>query len=184
MPFDFKKQTIPEIILIKPEVFTDERGYFMEAYKHSDFDRAGILEYFVQDNCSKSSQFVLRGLHYQKNPKAQGKIVYCLKGKIFDVAVDIRRGSPTYTQWLSIELSEDNNLMLYIPPGFAHGFIVLSKTAEVIYKCTEEYSPENEKGIIWNDLDIKISWPVENPVLSEKDKKLPTLRAADNNFRY
>ena len=110
--------------------------------------------------------------------------MYCLKGKIFDVVVDIRRGSPTYTQWLSIELSEDNNLMLYIPPGFAHGFIVLSKTAEVIYKCTEEYSPEDERGIIWNDPDIKISWPVENPIVSQKDKRLPALRGADNNFRY
>ncbi len=184
MPFNFKKQIIPEIILIKLDVFTDERGYFMETYKHSDFAEAGILEYFVQDNCSKSLQFVLRGLHYQKNPKAQGKLVYCSKGKIFDVAVDIRKGSPTYAQWVAIELSEDNDSVLYIPPGFAHGFIVLSKTAEVIYKCTEEYSPENDRGIIWNDPDIKIIWPVENPVLSEKDKKLPTLRAADNNFRY
>ena len=178
MPFDFKKQIIPEIILIKLDVFTDERGYFMEIYKHSDFAKAGIVEYFVQDNRSKSSQFVLRGLHYQKNPKAQGKLVYCSKGKIFDVAVDIRKGSPTYAQWVAIELSEDNDSVLYIPPGFAHGFLALSKEAEVVYKCTEEYSPDNDRGILWNDPDIGINWPVNDPIISQKDKRLPVLRSA------
>lgn len=156
----------------------------METYKYSEFANAGIKEYFAQDNYSNSKRHVLRGLHFQKNPMAQGKLVYCLKGRIFDVAVDIRRGSHAYSQWIGLELSEGNRFMMYIPPGFAHGFVVLSETAEVIYKCTEEYSRDNERGIIWNDNDIKVKWPVENPILSEKDKRLPLLKDADNNFSY
>ncbi|MDI6703421.1 MAG: dTDP-4-dehydrorhamnose 3,5-epimerase [bacterium] len=184
MPFDFKKLSIPEIILIKPKIFVDERGFFMETYKYSDLAKVGIKENFVQDNHSKSVRSVLRGLHYQKNPRAQGKLVRCLKGKVFDVAVDIRKGSPTYGQWIGVELSEENNHMLYLPPGFAHGFLVLSDVAEIIYKCTEEYSPEDDRGIIWNDPDIKINWPVKDPILSEKDKGYPMLKNADNNFYY
>lgn len=184
MPFDFEKLPITGPLLIKPGILRDQRGAFMETYRHSDFANAGITEHFIQDNFSKSKKNILRGLHYQKKPKAQGKLLYCLKGRIFDVAVDIRVGSPTYAQWIGVELSEENNFMLYIPETFAHGFLVLSDTAEVIYKCTEEYSPKDEGGIIWNDPDINIKWPVENPTLSEKDKKLPALKAADNNFRY
>ena len=184
MPFAFEKLPIPGPLLIKPGILRDQRGTFMEIYRYSEFANAGITGHFIQDNFSKSKKNTLRGLHYQKNPKAQGKLVCCLKGKIFDVAVDIRVGSPTYAQWISMELSEENNFILYIPAAFAHGFLALSDTAEVIYKCTEEYSPKDEGGIIWNDPDIKIRWPVENPTLSEKDKKLPALRAADNNFRY
>lgn len=184
MPFDFQRLSIPEVILICPDVFTDERGFFLEVYKYSDFSEAGIKEYFVQDNQSRSIKGVLRGLHFQKNPKAQGKLVRCLKGKIFDVAVDIRKNSPTYGKWIGIELSEENNYMLYIPPAFAHGFVVLSDVADVLYKCTEEYSPENDRGIIWNDPMINIKWPAKDLILSEKDKKLPLLQDADNNFYY
>jgi dTDP-4-dehydrorhamnose 3,5-epimerase len=146
--------------------------------------KAGIKENFVQDNYSKSTESVLRGLHYQKDPNSQGKLVWCLKGKIFDVAVDIRKGSPTYGEWVSLVLSEENRDMLYVPPGFAHGFLVLSNTAEISYKCTKEYSPKDEQGIIWNDPDIKIDWPVKKPILLEKDKKYPMLKEADNNFYY
>ncbi|MFH1563274.1 MAG: dTDP-4-dehydrorhamnose 3,5-epimerase [Nitrospirota bacterium] len=184
MPFDFERLSIPEIILIKPKVFIDERGFFMETYKYLDFANVGIKENFVQDNYSKSDKNVLRGLHYQKIPKSQGKLIQCLKGKIYDVAVDIRKGSPTYKQWVGIELSEENHHILYTPPGFAHGFVVLSDIAEVTYKCTAEYSSEDERGIIWNDPDIGINWPVRNPTLSKKDKEYPALKDTDNNFYY
>jgi dTDP-4-dehydrorhamnose 3,5-epimerase len=184
MPFLFKNLTVPDIILIEPKKFPDDRGFFMETYKHSDFARNGIREYFVQDNYSRSSRGVLRGLHYQRNPDAQGKLVQCLKGRIFDVAVDIRKGSPTFGNWAGIELSEENNLMLYVPPAFAHGFIVLSEAADVLYKCTKEYAPDSDRGIIWNDPDIHIQWPVKEPVLADKDKRHPFLKDADNNFEY
>jgi dTDP-4-dehydrorhamnose 3,5-epimerase len=182
MAFHFKRLSIPEVILIEQEVFKDKRGFFMETYKYSDFAGFGIKEYFIQDNYSRSAKGVLRGLHYQNRHRAQGKLLRCIKGKIFDVAVDIRKGSPTYRNWVGIELSEKNNLMLYIPPAFAHGFVVLSDFAEVMYKCTEEYSSEDERGIIWNDPDIGIKWPVKRPILSEKDRRHPVLKDADNNF--
>ena len=182
MPFKFSRLEIPNVILVEPLPFRDSRGVFMELYKYSDFAEAGIKEYFLQDNYSRSVKNVLRGLHYQKHPGAQGKLIRCLKGSIFDVTVDIRNGSPTYGRWVGVELSENNNLMLYIPPTFAHGFVVMSDFAEVMYKCTEEYDPEYERGIIWNDPDINIKWPVHNPVLSEKDRGLPMLKDADNNF--
>lgn len=182
MPFIFKKLEIPGVILIEPKIFKDNRGYFMETYKYSDFAKAGIKENFIQDNCSSSVRRVLRGLHYQKNPNAQGKLVQCLKGRIFDVAVDIRKGSETFKKWIGLELSDENNYMLYIPPAFAHGFIVLSETADVIYKCTKEYSPEDDRGIIWNDPEIGIIWPLHNPILSEKDARHPRLKEADINF--
>ena len=178
MPFHFTKLKIPEVILIEPKVFTDNRGFFMETYKHSDFSSAGIKEYFLQDNLSTSSKDVLRGLHYQTSPMGQGKLVRSSSGEIFDVAVDIRRESPTFKEWVGVKLSAENRLMLYIPPGFAHGFLVLSETAEIIYKCTKEYSPANERGIIWNDPDINITWPVEKPQLSDKDVLNPLLRDA------
>lgn len=184
MPFEFTRLEIPEIILIRPAVFNDGRGFFKETYRYSDFLKAGIKDHFVQDNLSRSKKHVLRGLHYQKNPKAQGKLLCCLTGTIFDVVVDIRKGSPNYAKWAAVELSGENNSMLYIPTGFAYGFLVLSDEADVLYKCTEEYSSEDERGIIWNDPYIKIDWPVENPMLSEKDKMLPLLKTADNNFRY
>jgi dTDP-4-dehydrorhamnose 3,5-epimerase len=184
MPFHFQRFKIPGVILVKPDVFGDQRGYFMETYKWSEFSEAGIPEHFVQDNHSKSAKGVLRGLHFQKNPKAQGKLVRCLKGRIFDVAVDIRKGSPTYSQWEGVEISEENNLMFYVPSGFAHGFVVVSDHAEICYKCTAEYSREYDRGIIWNDPDIGIQWPINNPILSAKDEKLPLLGDADNDFTY
>lgn len=188
MPFEFIKTEIPEVILIKPKVFSDERGFFMESYKKSEFEKAGIDTDFVQDNHSKSIKGVLRGLHYQKEPAAQGKLVRCIKGRIFDVAVDIRKGSPTYGKWVGYELSEENKLMLWIPKGFAHGFLTLSEEAEIIYKVSgAEYSPQHDAGIIWNDKTINIKWPIdsiENIILSEKDKNLPTLENAEINFVY
>lgn len=172
---------IPDIIIIKPWSFHDERGFFMEVFKKSDFEKFGIDTDFVQDNHSKSLKNVLRGLHYQIEPKAQGKLVRCIKGKIFDVAVDIRRGSPTFGKWVGVELSEENRLMLWIPKGFAHGFLTLSDTAEVVYKVSgSEYSPHHDRNIRWNDPDIGISWPlVGEPILSRKDKMAPFLREAE-----
>jgi dTDP-4-dehydrorhamnose 3,5-epimerase len=184
MPFIFQRLEIPEIIFIEPRRFEDGRGFFMETYKYSDFSRNGISEHFVQDNYSRSARGVLRGLHYQKTPHAQGKLVQCMKGKIFDVAVDIRKGSPTFRRWIGAELTEENNCMFYIPPGFAHGFLAMSDIADVIYKCTREYSPEDDRGIIWNDPDIQIGWPIQTPLLSDKDNSHPLLRNADNNFKY
>ena len=178
-----KRSIFPALCWSRPQVFGDDRGFFLELYKHTDFVQGGITEHLVQDNYSKSAKGVLRGLHYQKTPRAQGKLVMCLKGRIYDVAVDIRKGSPQYGKWVGAELSEENRLMLYVPPGFAHGFQVLSDTAEVMYKCTDEYSPADDRGIIWNDPDINISWPLKDPVLSGKDKLHPFLRDADNNFR-
>lgn len=184
VPFIFRKLEIPEVILIEPRVFPDDRGFFLETYKHSDFLSSGIPDHFVQDNYSRSSKGTLRGLHYQKAPRAQGKMVRCFRGEIFDVAVDIRKGSPTYGRWIGQVLSEENSLMLYIPEGFAHGFLVISDTADVQYKCTSEYSPEDDRGILWSDKDIGITWPITDPLLSGKDSKLPLLKEADINFFY
>ena len=186
MPFEFVKTSIPGVILVKPRVFGDERGFFMETYKKSDFEKAGIDTDFVQDNHSKSVRGVLRGLHYQLEPKAQGKLVRCIRGKIFDVAVDIRRGSPTFGKWIGVELSEENKLMLWIPEGFAHGFLTLSEEAEIVYKVSgAEYSPEHDRNIRWNDPDIGIRWPLEGePILSEKDRIAPLLKDAEVNFVY
>ncbi len=184
MPFIFKRLEIPDVILIEPKVFEDDRGFFMETYKYSEFKKNGIPYEFVQDNHSKSQRGVLRGLHYQLKPMEQGKLVRCIKGRIWDVAVDIRKGSPWYGKWVAVELSEENKLMLWIPPGFAHGFLALADNTEIIYKVTKEYSPEFDRGIIWDDPDLAIDWPIKNPILSEKDKNLPLLKDAENNFIY
>jgi len=184
MPFSFKRLAIPDVVLIEPRVFPDERGFFMETYKYSDFAAFGIKEQFVQDNHSRSKRGVLRGLHYQKPPKAQGKLVRVVVGEIFDVAVDIRKGSPWYGKWVGASLSAENKLMLYIPPGFAHGFCVLSEVAEVVYKATEEYSPEHDAGILWSDPEIGIQWPVKDPIVSLKDSRLPLLREIGDGFVY
>ncbi len=186
MPFEFIKTDIPDVIIVKPKLFSDERGFFLEFYKKSEFEKNGIDTNFVQDNHSKSVKGVLRGLHYQLNPMGQGKLVRCIKGKIFDVAVDIRKGSPTFGNYVGVELSEDNNLMLWIPKGFAHGFLTLSKEAEIIYKVSgSEYSPQHDRSIRWNDPDINIAWPLEeSPILSEKDKNAPLLKDAEINFIY
>ncbi len=179
MPFEFVKLKLDGLVLIKPRVFTDERGFFLEAYKFSDFEGAGIKENFVQDNHSRSVRGVLRGLHYQKPPAAQGKLIRCTLGRILDVAVDIRKDSATFCEWASVELSADNAHILYIPPGFAHGFLVLSDIAEIMYKCTREFSPAHDAGIRWNDPRIGIKWGVTDPALSPKDSVLPWLKDAD-----
>ncbi len=184
MPFRFHKTAIPEVVLVEVKAFADDRGFFMETYKHSEFAANGIAETFVQDNCSHSIQGVLRGLHYQKAPNAQGKLVMAIAGEIFDVAVDIRRGSPTYGRWVGELLSAKSRRLLYLPPGFAHGFCVLSLEATVLYKVTAEYALQSDRGIIWNDPDIGIEWPVQVPTLSPKDAALPLLRDADNNFEF
>jgi dTDP-4-dehydrorhamnose 3,5-epimerase len=184
MPFEFTPLELPGLILVTSQVFGDGRGFFLELYKHSDYVRAGIGEHLVQDNYSRSAKGVLRGLHYQKDPRAQGKLVTCLAGRIFDVAVDIRKGSPTFGKWAGVELSDENRRLLYVPPGFAHGFQVVSESAEVMYKCTREYSPSEDRGVIWNDPAIGIVWPLTDPLLSGKDKTHPVLRDADNNFVF
>jgi len=184
MPFKFESLSIPDVILIEPTVHKDERGFLMESYKFSEFAAFGINERFIQDNYSKSVHGVLRGLHYQKIPKAQGKLVQALQGEIFDVAVDIRKGSPTYTRWVSVTLSDENKRILYIPAGFAHGICVTSKTAEVLYKITEEYSPKEDAGIAWDDPEIGIQWPIKNPILSHKDTIHPLIKDVDTGFVY
>jgi dTDP-4-dehydrorhamnose 3,5-epimerase len=181
VPFEFTRLAISDVIQVQPKVFGDNRGFFVETYKYSEFNNFGITEVFVQDNHSKSSKNVLRGLHYQKQPKAQAKLVRCTQGEIIDIAVDIRVGSPTYAKWVSLLLSAENNSMMYVPAGFAHGFLVLSETAEVLYKTSDEYSPENDAGIRWDDPEIGIDWQKwlrETPLISEKDKNLPRLKDA------
>ena len=177
MPFEFKRLGLGDVTLITPKVFGDSRGFFMESYQKSTFVNNGIKDDFNQDNHSKSTKGVLRGLHYQTNPKAQAKLVRCSKGKIFDVAVDIRKNSPSFGKWVGEILSEENKNMLYIPAGFAHGFVVLSDEAELLYKATNEYSPENDRGIRWNDPDINIDWGIDfEPLIIEKDSKQPFLK--------
>lgn len=179
MPFEFERQKIEEVILVKPKVFGDSRGFFMESYKKSDFFANGIDVEFNQDNHSKSTKGVLRGLHYQANPYGQAKLVRCSKGRIYDVAVDIRPESKTFGQYIKVELSEENKQMLYIPVGFAHGFVALTDEVELLYKASGEYAPQADRGIIWNDKDINIDWEIDfEPLLSEKDKKQPSLKDA------
>ncbi|MGD8228158.1 MAG: dTDP-4-dehydrorhamnose 3,5-epimerase [Desulfobacteraceae bacterium] len=169
---------LPEIIIIEPELFQDDRGYFTEMYHKAKFEEAGIKGDFIQDNRSLSYQRTIRGLHYQVR-KPQGKLVWVLSGEVFDVAVDIRRGSPTFGKWLGTALSSENKKGIYIPPHFAHGFCVLSEEAEVFYKCTEFYSPEDERTIRWDDPGLAIEWPIENPILSEKDATAPFFKEAE-----
>lgn len=172
---NISKTKIPDVLIIEPKVFGDERGFFYESYNHKKFEQAvGKEVNFVQDNHSKSTKGVLRGLHFQKAPYAQGKLVRCVVGEVFDVAVDIRENSDTYGQWVGIILSAENKRQLWIPEGFAHGFLVLSETAEFLYKATNYYHPESEGGIIWNDKNISIDWPIDNNniILSQKDMAL------------
>ena len=184
MSFIFKKLSIPEVILIEPKIFSDKRGYFFENFKESIFFSNGITKLIQQDNISHSKFGVIRGLHYQKNPKAQAKLITAINGKIFDVAVDIRKNSPTYGKWVGEILSNENHRSMYIPEGFAHGFSVLSEEADVFYKVNNEYSKESEGGIRWNDPAIGISWSIENPIISEKDNVLPLLKNIESNFIY
>ncbi|MFC1579364.1 dTDP-4-dehydrorhamnose 3,5-epimerase [Thermodesulfobacteriota bacterium] len=169
---------IPEVILIQPEIFEDGRGFFMEMYHQDTFTRGGIPHVFVQDNRSRSRQGAIRGLHYQlEHP--QGKLVWALSGEVFDVALDIARGSPTFGKWVGTLLSGENRKGLYVPPHFAHGFCVLSKEAEIFYKCTDFYAPEHERCIRWDDPDIAVDWPIKNPILSPRDASAPLLKDAD-----
>jgi len=184
MPFEFTRLAIPALVRIEPRVFFDARGEFMETYKRSDFSAFGLSDDFVQENQSRSTRGVLRGLHYQMPPHAQGKLVRVVAGEIFDAAVDIRVGSPTWGHWISEILSAENRRMLYVPPGFAHGFCVLSEIADVVYKTTSEYDPASEAGVLWNDPDIGIPWPIETPIVSPKDTRLPPLRRLGSPFRY
>ncbi len=177
MPFEFEPQRIKDVILVKPKVFGDNRGFFMESYKKSEFFANGINVEFNQDNHSKSVKGVLRGLHYQEKPYEQAKLVRCSRGRIFDVAVDIRENSETFGQYVKVELSEDNKYMLFIPEGFAHGFVVLSDEAELLYKASGEYAPQADRGILWNDKDINIDWEIDfEPILSEKDRCQKSLK--------
>lgn len=182
MPFQFQELEVPGLVLVTAQHIADERGLFVETFKRSAFAAHGISETFVQDNLSRSKHGVLRGLHYQNPPHAQGKLVSVLRGEVYDVAVDIRRGSPTFGQWAGVRLSGDRFQMLYIPVGFAHGFCVLSDKADFCYKVTTEYAPSAEAGIVWNDPDIGIEWPVVDPSLSPRDAALPTLREAEIGF--
>ena len=180
--FNFIKTDIEGVYIIEPKIFGDDRGYFIETYKKTDFDNAGLVYNFVQDNESKSKKGVLRGLHYQKN-FPQAKLVRVLEGEVYDVVVDLRKNSPTYGKFVGVFLSSENKRMLMIPRGFAHGFLVLSETARFTYKCDEIYHPEDEGGIIWNDENIAIKWPaVDEILLSEKDRKLPSLLESNMEF--
>ena len=177
MPFEFIPQKIKDVILVIPKVFGDNRGFFMESYKKTDFFANGIRVEFNQDNHSKSSARVLRGLHYQLPPFGQAKLVRCSRGRIYDVAVDIRPDSPTFKQYVKVELSEENKQILFIPEGFAHGFVVLSEEAELLYKASGEYNPQADSGLYWADEDIAIDWGIDfEPILSEKDMKQPRLK--------
>jgi dTDP-4-dehydrorhamnose 3,5-epimerase len=184
MPFYFSSCAIPEVLVIETQVIADDRGFFMETYKQSEFAAHGIGGPFNQCNQSKSAHGTLRGLHYQKNPKAQAKLVRALRGEVYDVAVDLRRGAPTYGKWVGVTLSEKNKKALYVPTGFAHGFCVISEEAEVFYSTNNEYSPEYEAGVLWSDPELAIAWPITEPRLSTRDRTWPPLRKADNNFVY
>lgn len=175
MPFDFRPLAIPGVLLIAPRVLTDRRGTFMETYKRSEFAAAGITETFVQENYSSSVRNVLRGLHFQRRPQAQSKLVRVISGKIFDVVVDLRQDSLTSGQWVSAALSAEEHTMIYIPDWCAHGFCVTSDRAEVVYHTSNEYSPEHEAGIIWNDPALAITWPVDDPIVSDRDQRWPVL---------
>ncbi len=165
---------LPGVVIVEPRVFEDDRGFFMESFKASDFAEAGLPTAFLQDNHSRSTRGVLRGLHYQY-PTWQGKLVRALIGEIFDVAVDIRRDSPHFGEWFGVTLSASNRKQLYVPAGFAHGFCVMSEISEMAYKCTSLYVPEDDAGVLWNDPDIGIEWPIADPILSGKDAVAPRL---------
>ncbi|MBN1558807.1 dTDP-4-dehydrorhamnose 3,5-epimerase [candidate division KSB1 bacterium] len=182
----FIPTAIPDVIIIEPKIFGDSRGYFMETYKEPLFRENGISAQFVQDNMSKSVKGTLRGLHYQLDPHAQGKLVRVVRGSVFDVAVDIRRGSPTFGNWIGVELTEENKRSMWIPAGFAHGFYVFSDFAEFTYKCTDIHTPHAERGIIWNDPQINIDWPIAGGLLqlSKKDANNPLFKDAEYNFSY
>ena len=176
---------IPEVKIVKPRVFGDNRGWFYESYSFEKLKKLGITTVFVQDNRSFSKEKgTLRGIHFQKTPYAQTKLICCTKGKILDVAVDLRKGSPTYLKWISVELSDENKYMLYIPKGFGHGFVTLTDDVEVLYKVDEYYNGENDRSIRFDDKEMGIQWNIDTPILSEKDKNAPKLCDSDVDFKY
>jgi dTDP-4-dehydrorhamnose 3,5-epimerase len=170
-----RESELREVLIIEPDIFSDRRGYFMETYHQEKYERSGIRTHFVQDNLSYSIRGTLRGLHYQY-PHGQAKLLQAISGEIFDVVVDIRRGSPSFGKWICTALSEENKRLLYIPEGFAHGFCCVSDRALVHYKCSDFYAPDSEGGILWSDSDLSIDWPVKTPGISGKDSKLTFLR--------
>ena len=176
------KTSIPDLFIIKPTVYEDHRGYFFESYNKQVFLGNGIDQNFVQDNESMSGNGVLRGLHFQKPPFAQGKLVRVMQGSVLDVAVDIRKKSPTYGHWASVVLSQENKWMYWVPPGFAHGFVTLEEHTIFFYKCTNVYNKESEGSLAWNDPDLNIDWQIDNPILAEKDRKAPFLKGFDSPF--
>ena len=178
---EFEPTAIPDVVLIRPKVFGDARGFFLESWEERKFAAGGIDARFVQDNHSRSARNTLRGLHYQIQ-QAQGKLVRVVTGSVYDVAVDIRRSSPTFGKWVGVTLSAENRHMLWVPPGFAHGFLVLSESADFLYRCTDFYAPPHERAIQWNDPDLRVEWPLPAgaaPVLSPKDAVAPRFRDAD-----
>ena len=183
---DIRETGIEGLLIVKPRIFEDDRGYFFESFNESEFEKAGYPFHFIQDNQSKSSYGVVRGLHYQLEPKSQTKLVRVLEGSIWDVAVDLRKDSPTFRRWEGVELSAANKLQLLIPKGFAHGFSVLSEKAVVLYKCDEFYAPDYDAGIIYNDPQLNIDWkiPEDKIVLSDKDAGQPNFNEAKNNFKF
>ena len=172
---EVRKTELPGVSILTPQVFRDNRGFFLESFNEAAFADVGIDAHFVQDNHSRSAKGVLRGLHYQLD-RPQGKLVRVVRGKIFDVAADIRRGSPTFGKWVGVTLDDSEMKALWIPPGFAHGFCALSDIVDVVYKCTDFYAPSDEKGVLWNDPLLAITWPVENPIVNTKDQSYPPLR--------
>lgn len=167
------------LLLVEPRVFGDSRGFFLETFNAPKYRSKGLPERFVQDNWSRSTKGTLRGLHFQ-HPVGQGKLVWCVRGAVFDVAVDVRRGSPTFGRWYGVELSDATKKQLWLPPGFAHGFCVLSDEADFVYKCTEVYAPQHEQSVLWNDPALGIDWPVEHPTISEKDARAKPLAELTN----
>ena len=179
MPFRFQKLSLDGPVVIVPDVHPDERGLFCELYKKSDFADSGIGGEFVQENLSYSRRRVLRGLHYQLPPFAQGKLVRAITGKVWDVAVDLRKASPSFGKWVGVELSDEDRRMLWIPPGFAHGFVALSSDVHLLYACTAEYKSAAERGVRWNDPDLAIDWPLLDVVVSKRDSELPPFNKAE-----
>lgn len=172
---------LPGVLILEPDVYPDDRGYFLETFSSTRYEQAGIPGPFVQDNISFSKRGILRGLHFQY-PQSQGKLIQVLSGEVMDIVVDIRMGSPTYSQWIGEVLSESNHRQIYVPPGFAHGYCVTGETAFFSYKCTDFYNPATEHGIIWNDPDIGIEWPIARPVLSKKDAVYPALKDLEPEY--
>ena len=172
----FIRTVLPEVIVVEPQVFGDERGYFLETYRKDLFEKNGISVEFIQDNFSYSKKGILRGIHFQSDPCAQDKLVRVAEGEVFDVAVDLRKGSLTFGKWIGEYLSETNKKMMFVPKGFGHGFCVVSEYAKFEYKCSAVYSPSHERAVIWNDPQLGIDWPIANPLISDKDKKAPFLK--------